>query len=1159
MTGPAGTDRIRQLWARALAPDEEEPGPPRPGVPFSAAGGHSLAAARMIAAIRAELGRRISIVEMLRADPTVEELAALVAAAPPADDVAAGTASHLAGSSGPARAHQRAPLSRSMQPVWAFHRLHPGSPAYNVVRVLSIAGRVNPAALRAAALSLSDRHDALRCCVHEPHAAHPELLVQPSVTPSIGIQVVQAPSGEEPAAGPDWETTAPPAVEAALRAAADSPFDMPVAPLWRLHVVFVPQLNRTWVLLATHHLIADLRASDVLLLDLARLYGTQLAGRPVDTPPARSLVAHLLAEADTQAQPGEQTRRAADLDWWARTLGERAEARPLPLAVPADPEDDQAGAAQSLPLDTPAVEELARGLRVTNATVLLTAALAVLASWRGGGAPAVAGVPSAQAAGTEGADLVGFLVDTVPVPVAVDPGQTFADLCRHVRAIYLDALEHTSVTLGEIMARLAIPRQSSRSSLVDLWFNDLEHARHPGAFGDAAAVEYDLVPSWALFWCGLYVRRGEAGLRLHGVVPGGTMLPGDLRALLRQIRDLVSVAARQPGRAVGQLLAEPGALPPPGQLAAASPAAARVHDIAARTPDALAVHTAAGPITFAQLSADIRDRAGAWGPDCRVALGAARDYAHVVNRLAAVAAQASVVLIDRSWPAERQRAAIRIGGATDAAALDPEVLSGVQLAPRAAGTGSVIVQFTSGSAGVPLAVETASEVVAACVEDLRHWLRPRPGDRACFLSGAAHDPSWRDIELPLRAGASLFLPPEDVQANPARLVPWLRENRITLVNATPPLLSLALEPATSRLPGLRLLVVGGAPLPAALVHVIRQVAPQATVVNGYGCTETPQLLTALRLEPDDEVPVGASLPVGAPFPGRQARVRTSAGVACDVGQLGTVWARAPHIASGYLGRDSAAPPSAASRFRADPDGTRWFDTGDLARFDSAGDIQLAGRADRQRLVNGHRVVLDEIETAAQSTPGIDAAVVEVVTAGSAETLRLFVRPSPGANATEATVRESLRCQLPAAVVPARIIVTSELPMDSNLKRVPPAWSAEPAAAGSDPGPVAAPAVITLAESILGKPLDVATNFFEAGFDSVTLLHFSAELSGLLQQEIPAIVMFRYPSLRRLLPQLGVQAQAAPEHARSPAGADGGSVRDRRRQLRRSIARQLGED
>jgi acyl-coenzyme A synthetase/AMP-(fatty) acid ligase len=48
----------------------------------------------------------------------------------------------------------------------------------------------------------------------------------------------------------------------------------------------------------------------------------------------------------------------------------------------------------------------------------------------------------------------------------------------------------------------------------------------------------------------------------------------------------------------------------------------------------------------------------------------------------------------------------------------------------------------------------------------------------------------------------------------------------------------------------------------------------------------------------------------------------------------------------------------------------------LARRDAAGRLHLAGRRDRQELVNGYRVTLEEIEAVARGCAGVTDAVAQ---------------------------------------------------------------------------------------------------------------------------------------------------------------------------------------
>jgi acyl carrier protein len=132
------TDRVRQRVAAAWSAVLSDADAPEPGTRFLAAGGHSLAAARLIARLGSELGVDLPMSAILRDDPRFADLVALVSgqagseAAVEPEPIAATPDDEPIAS---------APLAPTMRRLWTWHRLHPDSPAYNVVRVIEIAGR----------------------------------------------------------------------------------------------------------------------------------------------------------------------------------------------------------------------------------------------------------------------------------------------------------------------------------------------------------------------------------------------------------------------------------------------------------------------------------------------------------------------------------------------------------------------------------------------------------------------------------------------------------------------------------------------------------------------------------------------------------------------------------------------------------------------------------------------------------------------------------------------------------------------------------------------------------------------------------------------------------------------------------------------------------
>ncbi|HTF10596.1 MAG TPA: AMP-binding protein [Asanoa sp.] len=1085
--------RVEAAWTEVL--DEPAGGPVDPHRPFLSAGGHSLAAARLIARLRSDLAVELPMSAIVRDDPTLVELVAAVterlAGTPAASEAGPAPVGSPAAAGSPAAM----PLAPTMRRIWTWHRLHPASPAYNVVRVLSLAGRTQPAALRAALADLADRHEGLRCAVVEAEPGRPEVVLGEPVTVPLSVEVVRGGEAESAAA-----------VRAALYRIADRPFPMATAPLWRVGVVYAPAVDRSYLILVIHHLVSDLRTTDLVLTELAEAYAARLAGGvPAFAAAAPSLLAHLAHEAELPGTP----RWRDDLAWWSSSLSGARSAVPLPLS--AGERDDGVFAATTHTADIPAQEsdeldEALRARRLTPALFFLTAASSVLAAWSGHDHPEVVGLPSVRISRPEDERLVGFLLDTLPLRVAPDLGQGFRHTYDALRDAYSDAVDHARPAFDDVVDRLRLPR-GVRSPLIRLWFSDLTQAVTPTAFGDLAAVEYDLPPRWALFDLGLYLWRGPSGYRLHLVSPEGLCAPADTAAFLGQVVRTVLRAAADPARPLGEILAAPSAVDrQPGGATAAESIVDAMRRHAATSPDAPALTDGEGVLAYRSLAALVAHTAAEVEPGSVVALPARRDRSFVVRLLACWAAGATAVLVDAEWPEWRRRRAFETAGVTRAfpwSGAGPAEPVGDTDRPPAAGRPAHVL-FTSGTTGEPLAVRVTTPVADAALADLAGLLDLRPTDRVSMLSGPAHDPVLRDIGLALLAGATVCVPPPEEFASPGRLADWLRRERVTVVNSTPALLALVFGVEPRPLPHLRAVVCGGSPLTATTAELIRSCGPEAVLVNGYGCTETPQIVVAHAIAPDRAVPPTAQVPIGAPLPGRLVELRAGDGRRCDVGQLGELWIAEPHIADGYL-------DATADRFATDPLGVRWLRTGDRARRDAAGDLHLAGRVDRQVLINGHRVMLEELEAVTRGCAGIADAVVQVVGDLGRQALRVWAQRSPGTPVGDDEVRSHLAAVLPASVVPARVIVVDRLDIGETLK---------PAAPDHEPAPAdrAAPPDIRLrelAQSVLGHPLDPAANFFDAGFTSVSLLQMSAELTDMLGRPVAALNLFQHPNLRAL--------------------------------------------
>ncbi len=112
-------------------------------------------------------------------------------------------------------------------------------------------------------------------------------------------------------------------------------------------------------------------------------------------------------------------------------------------------------------------------------------------------------------------------------------------------------------------------------------------------------------------------------------------------------------------------------------------------------------------------------------------------------------------------------------------------------------------------------------------------------------------------------------------------------------------------------------------------------------------------------------------------------------------------------------------------------GLRWYRTGDLAVEDEDGDFAFCGRVDQQVQIEGYRVELGEVESAARElvAPAELAAVAVEGERGNTE-IHLFV----GSLETDAAeIRSGLRSRLPRHMVPQTVVGIESIPLNPNGK------------------------------------------------------------------------------------------------------------------------------
>lgn len=278
---------------------------------------------------------------------------------------------------------------------------------------------------------------------------------------------------------------------------------------------------------------------------------------------------------------------------------------------------------------------------------------------------------------------------------------------------------------------------------------------------------------------------------------------------------------------------------------------------------------------------------------------------------------------------------------------------------EAAAVGSddeALVTFTSGSTGRPKGADRTHGILAGQLDAV---MAAFPGggndvDLSVQPVGALAD---------LAVGATCLLAPMDYR-DPASLDPgvaleYMNRWGVTRLGAAPHFLdrieARARDTAT-KVPTLRYMFSGGAPVPSELCRRLLETFPDADGVVAYAATEAEPITTCrfgdliVSAEPSTCADAAGYL-VGRPVPGlRLVLADLPAAVevlgpegfapyAVGSGEAGEVVVSGPQVVTRYVSADAAAR---ATKVR-DRDGTVWHRTGDLGRLRAGGDLELVGR------------------------------------------------------------------------------------------------------------------------------------------------------------------------------------------------------------------------
>ena len=427
------------------------------------------------------------------------------------------------------------------------------------------------------------------------------------------------------------------------------------------------------------------------------------------------------------------------------------------------------------------------------------------------------------------------------------------------------------------------------------------------------------------------------------------------------------------------------------------------------------------------------------------------------------------------------------------------------------------VIYTSGTTGMPKGICVEHGSLSDTIQWRRAEYELNTADRVLQLFSYSFDGFITSFFTPLISGATVVLLSDADGKNALMIRETLVAQKITHFIAVPSLYWAILDsltPEDTRF--LRIVTLAGEKVTPKIIARSRELNSEIELINEYGPTEGCVVATIFRhMEKSTRITIGR--PVGE----TEIYIVNHHGQLQPIGAMGELCISSSRLARGYLLKpDLTSEKFIANSFSL---GKCLYKTGDMARWLPDGNIELAGRIDRQVKVRGYRIELDEIERQLLRHPAIKEAAVlerERMEGNDAETelIAYFVAAE---NLDVNAIRNFLSNTLPGYMIPAHLLQIEHMPLTpagkidfKNLRTL--AVKVNTAVEYQEPTNELERRLQSIWAEVLGlETIGIKHNFFDFGGHSLKATILVTRLQKEFNVQVPLTQIFKTPTIKEL--------------------------------------------
>jgi amino acid adenylation domain-containing protein/non-ribosomal peptide synthase protein (TIGR01720 family) len=1096
---------------------------------FFELGGHSLKATQAIAQIQRQLHIKIQLRDIFD-HPILEDLAEVLSAGaqPDHDQIS------FVGS------REFYDCSHSQRRLWIIDQLENHEAIYNIPAAYLVRGILDRQALETAFTELVNRHESLRTSFRvidgEPKQKINTLESLDSLFLYEDFSQVANYEGRLKEVAAEESTAG---------------FDLEKGPLVRMRLIQFQ--DQDYLLLFTmHHIISDGWSNEVAIRELMAFYRAYTEGVEPGLAPLTIQYKDFSAWQNDKLESADHHKQY----WLAQLKGELPRLQ-LPMDFPRPVTKTYNGDKVYHLLGREATDQvrlLNRREGVTTFMTLLTVVKTLLSRYTRQ-SDIIIGTPVSGRDHAALENQIGFYANTLVLRTVLDEDETFASLLGKVKRNVLMAHEHQLYPFDMLVEDLKVTRDldrapvfdvmvvhQQRSSVADSFTSDLLTV---SAFPTTSTVsKFDLtficnefeedISITVEYNTDLFKRDRIERMQSHIVellkrmtdnvkaaVYTVDFIPQQEKQLL--LEKFNSTAAPFPfDRTIGQMFEEQ----------------------AGRTPDAIALRTAQGEMTYAELNRmankvaySLRSRDGV-RPDTPVGLMVGRSYHMIVGILAILKAGGAYVPVDPAYPRERKLYIIENSGInillTDFAESgtldffkgtvyvmdrDVDLLENYTNDLPSVNTPRDLayIIYTSGSTGKPkgVMIEHRSNINMA-LDQIKQF-SVTPSDNVLQFASLSFDASVYEIFMAFYSGASLVLVSDEIIKDPYRFTEYCRSKQVTIATLPPSYLSsLPLD----QIKFLRVIITAGE---AAHVSDAVYCSQFCDYYNAYGPTECAVCVSVNKVTQKEEG--YTNIPIGYPIANTHLHVIDRHHALVPIGVPGEISVAGVGLARGYYNQEELTGLAFVDNPFDKNISKKLYKTGDIGRWLPDGRLEVMGRIDDQVKVRGFRIELGEIIHVLNSHEQVQEAYVNVIRDHNDNvSLVAYLVSHKHLNRKqrgqfEHAIRGFCLSALPAYMIPSYFITLDKLPLTPNgkvdKKALPAPGDKGQQLAQVEPTTEKEKLLVKIWQAVLGKDrIGITDNFFLNGGDSIKAIQVASRVHQ-AGYRLEARNLFRFPIIEQL--------------------------------------------